>query len=105
MQRKEGTRTRPHTPKALSFHWLFGCLQQSNSIQARAAWKKPGGGSLQPKDACSLRLAAAAIRLRLRLLQYFSLYGLRLQQSKQLQQCRLVASRTRPERCRHVALT
>ena len=46
--------------------------------------------------ACSLRLAAAAIRLRLRLLQYFSLYGLQLQQSKQLQQCRLVASRTRP---------
>jgi hypothetical protein len=45
--------------------------------------------------ACSLRLAAAAIRLRLRL-QYFSLYGLQLQQSKQLQQCRLVASRTRP---------
>jgi hypothetical protein len=44
---------------------------------------------------CSLRLAAAAIRLRLRLLQYFSLYGLQLQQSKQLQQCRLVASRTR----------
>jgi hypothetical protein len=49
--------------------------------------------------ACSLRLAAAAIRLRLRLrlLQYFSLYGLQLQQSKQLQQCRLVASRTRPK--------
>jgi hypothetical protein len=47
-------------------------------------------------SACSLRLAAAAIRLRLRLLQYFSLYGLQLQQSKQLQQCRLVASRTRP---------
>ena len=46
--------------------------------------------------ACSLRLAAAAIRLRLRLLQYFSLYGLQLQQSKQLQQCRLAASRTRP---------
>jgi hypothetical protein len=46
--------------------------------------------------ACSLRLAAAAIRLRLQLLQYFSLYGLQLQQSKQLQQCRLVASRTRP---------
>jgi hypothetical protein len=45
-------------------------------------------------SACSLRLAAAAIRLRL--LQYFSLYGLQLQQSKQLQQCRLVASRTRP---------
>jgi hypothetical protein len=45
---------------------------------------------------CSLRLAAAAIRLRLRLLQYFSLYGLQLQQSKQLQQCRLAASRTRP---------
>jgi hypothetical protein len=41
--------------------------------------------------------AAAAIRLRLRLLQYFSLYGLQLQQSKQLQQCRLVASRTRPK--------
>jgi hypothetical protein len=40
--------------------------------------------------------AAAAIRLRLRLLQYFSLYGLQLQQSKQLQQCRLAASRTRP---------
>jgi hypothetical protein len=47
-------------------------------------------------SACSLRLAAAAIRLRLRLLQYFSLYGLQLQQSKQLQQCRLAASRTRP---------
>jgi hypothetical protein len=47
-------------------------------------------------SACSLRLAAAAIRLRLRLLQYFSLYGLQLQQSKQLKQCRLVASRTRP---------
>jgi hypothetical protein len=46
--------------------------------------------------ACSLRLAAATIRLRLRLLQYFSLYGLQLQQSKQLQQCRLAASRTRP---------
>jgi hypothetical protein len=46
--------------------------------------------------ACSLRLAAAAIRLRLRLLQYFSIYGLQLQQSKQLQQCRLAASRTRP---------
>jgi hypothetical protein len=37
-------------------------------------------------------------RLRLRLLQYFSLYGLQLQQSKQLQQCRLVASRTRGTR-------
>jgi hypothetical protein len=48
------------------------------------------------ESACSLRLAAAAIRLRLRLLQYFSLYGLQLQQSKQLQQCRLAASRTRP---------
>jgi hypothetical protein len=47
---------------------------------------------------CSLRLAAAAIRLWLRLLQYFSLYGLQLQQSKQLQQCRLVASRTRQKR-------
>jgi hypothetical protein len=41
--------------------------------------------------------AAAAIRLRQRLLQYLSLYGLQLQQSKQLQQCRLVASRTRPK--------
>jgi hypothetical protein len=49
------------------------------------------------QTACSLRLAAAAIRLRLRLLQYFSLYGLQLQQSKQLQQCRLAACRTRPE--------
>jgi hypothetical protein len=48
------------------------------------------------RRSCSLRLAAAAIRLRLRLLQYFSLYGLQLQQSKQLQQCQLVASRTRP---------
>jgi hypothetical protein len=47
-------------------------------------------------SACSLRLAAAAIRLRLRLIQYFSLYGLQLQQSKQLQQCRLAANRTRP---------
>jgi hypothetical protein len=36
------------------------------------------------RRSCSLRLAAAAIRLRLRLLQYFSLYGLQLQQSKQL---------------------
>jgi hypothetical protein len=52
--------------------------------------------ALRCRSACSLRLAAAAIRLRLRLLQYFSLYGLQLQQSKQLQQCRLAASRTRP---------
>jgi hypothetical protein len=54
-------------------------------------------GRVNQSTACSLRLAAAAIRLRLRLLQYFSLYGLQLQQSKQLQQCRLVASRTRPK--------
>jgi hypothetical protein len=54
--------------------------------------------SIRPNlTACSLRLAAAIIRLRLRLLQYFSLYGLQLQQSKQLQQCRLAASRTRPK--------
>jgi hypothetical protein len=52
-------------------------------------------GSSAVLSACSLRLAAAAIRLRLRLLQYFSLYGLQLQQSKQLQQCRLAANRTR----------
>jgi hypothetical protein len=59
----------------------------------------PSVPSLLCFSACSLRLAAAAIRLRLRLLQYFSLYGLQLQQSKQLQQCRLVASRTRPLLC------
>jgi hypothetical protein len=55
-----------------------------------------GRRGLACPSACSLRLAAAAIRLRLRLLQYFSLYGLQLQQSKQLQQCRLAACRTRP---------
>jgi hypothetical protein len=57
---------------------------------------KSTGDITSTHAACSLRLAAATIRLRLRLLQYFSLYGLQLQQSKQLQQCRLVASRTRP---------
>ena len=60
-------------------------------------WAKQSKAKVARKgSACSLRLAAAAIRLRLRLLQYFSLYGLQLQQSKQLQQCRLVASRTCP---------
>jgi hypothetical protein len=63
-----------------------------------------GGGGGGGKLAFSLRLAAAAIRLRLRLLQYFSLYGLQLQQSKQLQQCRLVASRTRPITLRTVVV-
>jgi hypothetical protein len=67
---------------AVSWHWR---LLNSYNKQMR-----------KKLAACSLRLAAAAIRLRLRLLQYFSLYGLQLQQSKQLQQCRLVASRTRP---------
>jgi|UniRef100_A0A804P4L6 hypothetical protein len=61
--------------------------------EAAVCRKRPGS---RRRTACSLRLAAAAIRLRLRLLQYFSLYGLQLQQSKQLQQCRLAASRTRP---------
>jgi hypothetical protein len=71
---------------------------------ARNGWKQQVWGMkeiglplLHTLRPCSLRLVAAAIRLRLQLLQYFSLYGLQLQQSKQLQQCRLVASRTRPE--------
>jgi hypothetical protein len=58
------------------------------------AWCAASCRAICDLSSCSLRLAAAAIRLRL--LQYFSLYGLQLQQSKQLQQCRLVASRTRP---------
>jgi hypothetical protein len=66
------------------------------SLEIGVLWLGLGGRGGGCLSACSLRLAAAAIRLRLRLLQYFSLYGLQLQQSKQLQQCRLVASRTRP---------
>jgi hypothetical protein len=65
-------------------------------IVKEVPYKFPRTRAQDKVTACSLRLAAAAIRLRLRLLQYFSLYGLQLQQSKQLQQCRLVASRTRP---------
>jgi hypothetical protein len=86
---KQAARNKPtgRTPRARCAYPAFPLFQPG--------WPK--------EHACSLRLAAAAIRLRLRLLQYFSLCGLQLQQFKQLQQCRLAACRTRPYKRRRPA--